>query len=57
MKRSKGVKSSSSEKLRACVATASNYQGMNQGSDNKDGEEGKHFLFFFKKIINLFLIF
>lgn len=38
----KGVKHSSSETLRGCVAIMSNYEGMNQGSDSKDGEEGKH---------------
>lgn len=38
----KGIKHSSSETLRGYAAIMSNYEGMNQGSDSKDGEEGKH---------------
>ena len=33
----KWIKSGSSETLRDCVATVSNYEAKNQGSDSKDG--------------------
>ena len=38
----KCIKSSSSETLRGYVATVSGYEGVNHGSDSKDGEEGEN---------------
>lgn len=38
----KWIECSSSETLRDCVAVVSSLDGMNQGSDGKDGKEEKH---------------